>query len=340
MDLSVFRGKTILVSGATGMIGSQVVRRLEEVDGANVVALYRDARKKDRLFPDPSRNVEWVSCDINRPFDYEGHVDYVVHTAGVTGGSKKHVDFPLRTINTAVFGTENLLELARRNSVDGFVYLSSLEVYGKTDASLASIRECDGGYIDPVAVRSSYSESKRMCETICAAYHKQYGVPAKIVRLAPTYGRGASWDDNRVLCEFGKCIIEGRDIVLRSTGDTVRNYCDVDDAVEAILLVLTRGQACEAYNVANMSTEISIRELAERFIRLYPDAGTKLRFDIAEDIGKLGYNQTIKVRLDSTRLQQLGWQPRNDLDRMIGNLVRALETDRRARGEQAHEEIQ
>lgn len=324
MSLLSLNNKTVLVSGATGMIGSQLVRRLLEAEGAKVIGLFRNEEKRDFLFPEKYPALSWVKCDIGEKLSIPGEIDYIVHTAGVTGGSKKHVDHPMTTISTAINGTVNMLELAKEKKASGFVYLSSLEVYGKTDPGISFIKETDGGYIDITSVRSSYSESKRMCETICAAYCKQFGVPAKIVRLAPTYGKGASYSDNRVLCEFARCVIEKKDIVLKSLGETVRNYCDVDDAVEAILTVLTDGAGGEAYNIANMDMEVSIKELAERTIGLYPDAGISLKFDVAEDITKLGYNQTIKIRLDSSKLMQLGWTPKNGLDQMIKNVVDAM----------------
>lgn len=330
---------TVLVTGATGMIGSRTVRRLLDENrkadaGIAVVAHFRDAAKRDRVFADVLDDpaIRWLQADICRPLECPVPVHYVVHGAGVTGGSRKHVDFPVRTIQTALQGTTNLLELAREHAVRGFVYLSSLEVYGKTDFSLPAIRETDGGYIDPTAVRSSYSESKRMCETLCAGYAKQYGVPAKIVRLAPTYGLGADYGDNRVLCEFARCILEKRDIVLRSTGETVRNYCDVDDAAEAILLVLERGAVGEAYNIANPATAISVRDLAERFIALHPGSGAALKFDLSEDAAKLGYNKTIQIRLDSQKLEALGWAPRYGIDDLIGHLMDAMAASAAARG--------
>ena len=333
--LTSLSNSTVLVTGSTGMIGSRVVRRLLEENrkadaGISVVAHFRDAAKRDRVFADVLDDpaIRWLKADICRPLECPVPVHFIVHGAGVTGGSRKHVDFPVRTIQTALQGTTNLLELAREHAVRGFVYLSSLEVYGKTDFSLPSIRETDGGYIDPVAIRSSYSESKRMCETLCAAYAKQYDVPAKIVRLAPTYGLGADYGDNRV----ARCILEKRDIVLRSTGETVRNYCDVDDAAEAILLVLERGAVGEAYNIANPSTAISVRDLAERFIALHPESGTALKFDLSEDAAKLGYNKILQIRLDSRKLEALGWTPRYGIDDLIGHLMDAMAASAAAHG--------
>ena len=326
--MSFLDGKSVLISGSTGMIGSQIIKKIVLDNTAQkiktkIIALYRNEKKRKEVFSDISndKDIKWIQCDINKPLEDMGQIDYIIHTAGVTGGSKKHVTFPMDTINTAINGTINLLELARKSAVKGFVYLSSLEIYGKTGFDIPSIKETDGGYIDSMAVRSSYSESKRMCETICSSYCKQYDVPAKVVRLTATYGTGASYEDNRVLCEFARCIVEKKDIVLHSYGDTIRNYCDVSDAVNAILLVLEKGDVGTAYNIANMSTEISIKELALRCIELYPKSNTTLNFDILDNITELGYNNVVKIRLDSTKLMALGWEPTVGINQIIKNVV-------------------
>lgn len=329
--MEFLRNKSILITGATGMVGSRIVRKVLEANdksglNAVVIAVYRNEEKKNAVFSDclDRGDIKWLCADVTKPIEYGESVDYIVHTAAVTGGSRQHIDFPMRTISTAIDSTVNLLELAREKKSLGFVVTSSLEVYGKTDYSMPSIKETDGGYIDPMAVRSSYSESKRMCENICAAYAKQFGIPAKVVRLTASYGGGAYYGDKRVLCEFARCVIEKKDIVLKSLGDTVRNYCDTLDAADAILTVLEKGERGEAYNVANMATDLSIKELAERFIALYPESGITLKFDIPEDITKLGYNGTVKIRLDTEKLEKLGWKPKFGADDMIRHLVSAM----------------
>lgn len=331
MKLDFLRNSTVLISGATGMIGSQLVRKLLSYNhkfdaNITVIALYRDEEKKKRIFCDQSNNasIRWFCHDVCQPVEWMEEIDFIIHTAGITGGSKQHVDFPVRTIMTAIKGTVNLLELAKDKSIRGFVYLSSLEIYGETEFNMTSISENDRGYVDSMEVRSSYSESKRICENLCVAYAKQYGVPTKVVRLTATYGAGANYKDNRVLCEFARNIIERKDIVLRSMGETVRNYCDVSDAVNAILLVLEKGKVAEAYNVANMEMWISIKEMAERFIFLYPESAVQLRFDLLDDVTALGYNKIRKICLNTEKLEALGWKPKVGLDQMIRNLVRAM----------------
>lgn len=322
-----FSNSTILITGASGMVGSSATKKvLKRWPTTNVVAIVRNKEKAKHVLREYLNNPRLliIEQDICRPLKYVGMADYIIHTAGVTGGSKQHVDYPMSTIKTALDGTTNILEYARQKASKGMVYLSSLEIYGKVPEETNNIIETDGGYIDPTNIRSSYSESKRMCECICASYARQYGVPVTIARLTATFGPGTSYNDNRVFAQFAKAIIEGKDIVLKSTGETVRNYCDVDDCTDALIILLQKGLPGEAYNIANEATEISIKKLAERFISLFPESGSKLVFDIAKDITKLGYNSTIKVCLNASKLKRLGWEPHYDIDQMIHRLVSAM----------------
>ena len=171
--------------------------------------------------------------------------------------SKAFVQKPVETIETTIWGTNNLLKFAQETGIKGMVYLSSLEVYGTTDFNLPEISEESYGYIEPLDPRSSYSEGKRMAECLCSAYFHEYGLPVKIVRLTQTFGPGVDYNDNRVFAQFARSIIEKRDIILHTKGETVRDYCYSRDAIAAIFTVLIKGEEGEAYNVANEETTIS-----------------------------------------------------------------------------------
>lgn len=327
------KNKAVLITGATGMIGQELVRRLiEENTKKNlkiqILAHARSMEKAEKVFSEDIQkgNITLIISDIAE-LTVDTPVDYIVHTAGVTGGSKQHIDFPMRTISVAIDGTRRILNLAREKKSKGVVYLSSLEVYGNPGLD-REIAETEGGYIDPMNVRSSYSESKRLCECMCAAYAKQYGVPVVSARLTATFGPGVSYQDMRVFAQFARCIIEKKDIVLKSTGETVRNYCDVSDACEAILLLLCKGKSGEAYNIANKETEISIKEMAETFIRLFAQQDIKLVFDLSEDATKLGYQATMKNVLCPDKLMKLGWEPKYSLEDTIRRLVFYMEKNR------------
>ncbi|WP_295158369.1 NAD(P)-dependent oxidoreductase [uncultured Ruminococcus sp.] len=333
IDWEKLRGKTVLVTGATGLIGGQVVMTLLNANaerglGLKVIAAVRSREKAEKLFCYADKDaLELLVQDVQAPYSYEGSIDYIIHGASITS-SKAFVDTPVETIFTAINGTRNLLDLAREKQVEGMVYLSSLEVYGVVDFSLASVDEKTFGSIDPMSVRSSYSEGKRIVETLCTSYAHEYGVPVKVARLCQSMGAGVGYNDGRVFAQFARAIIEGKDIVLMTDGSTERNYCYISDAVTGILTVLLKGETAEAYNVANKDTLISIRGMAEMLIENYPESGTKLVFNIAEDVTKLGYNPKVKMNLATDKAEALGWRAETGLKEMFDRLIESMKIDR------------
>lgn len=333
IDWNKLSGKTVLVTGATGLIGGQIVMTLlnanaEKDLGMKVIAAVRNKDKAEKLFSYADKNaLELLVQDVTDPYTYEGDIDYIIHGASITS-SKAFVDYPVETIFTAINGTKNLLELAKDKKVSGMVYLSSLEVYGVVDFSISSVDEKTFGSIDPMSVRSSYSEGKRIVETLCTSYAHEYGVPVKVARLCQSMGAGVGYNDGRVFAQFARAIIEGTDIVLKTDGSTERNYCYISDAVTGILTVLLKGETAEAYNIANKDTLISIRDMAQMLIDNYPESGTKLVFDIAEDVTKLGYNPKVKMNLATDKAQALGWKAEIGLAEMFDRLIESMKLDR------------
>ena len=323
------KGKTFFITGASGLIGSLCVKALLKCNelfgaGVKVAAFMRNPEKASAVFKGcESENLIFVTGDINDKIVYEGEVDYIIHGASATS-SKFFVSNPVETINTAMAGTNNILSFARKKEVSSFIYLSSLEVYGTPDPALETIREDYSGYIDQTSVRSSYSESKRLAETLCCSYASEYGVPVRIARLSQTFGAGVEYNDGRVFAEFARCAIEGRDIVLHTQGRTVRSYCYTADAVEALFKILLRGENMNAYNVTNMNTACSIYEMGEIVCNTFPESGIKVRVDIPKDASSFGYNPEMIIRLDSAKLENLGWKPKYNLEDMFKRLVESM----------------
>jgi len=248
-DMSVFENKTILITGATGLLGKVcAMSLLSSGYHTKVIALVRDKAKADKIFS-KFKNIEYLVSDIKTPLpDIKENVNYIIHTASVTS-SRKFLENPVETIDTAYAGTKNILEFARKKHTQGVIYLSSLEVYGVQKKE--NISEQNYGYIDILNPRSSYPESKRLVENLCISYGYEYGVPVKIARLAQTFGAGVSKEDNRVFAQFAKSVLNKSDIILHTEGNTMRNYCYTTDAVTAIFTILTKGEPNSAYNVAN-----------------------------------------------------------------------------------------
>lgn len=326
MDLTRFEGKKFLITGAGGLIGSALVKSLVLYKGnapVKVVALVRNEEKARKTFSSlPQENLEYLACDVCDLKAENLGVDYIVHAASKTA-SKDFVDKPAEVILSALKGTESVLEFARKNHVKGLVYLSSMEVYGTPSAD-NKIFENSPSDINTMKVRSSYPEGKRACECLCAAYAAEYGVPAKVVRLTQTFGEGVDYNDGRVFAEFARCVIEGRDIVLKTKGETKRNYIYVGDAVNAILAVLADGAAGEVYNAANEDTYCTVYDMACAVAEKFGNGKTNVVIREAENIEKLGYAPTLKMNLSTQKLQSLGWSAKVDLmqsfERMIDDM--------------------
>lgn len=318
-DFSVFDGKTVFITGATGLIGKLCAKSLLEAPyNIKVLALVRNEKKAKKIFGE-DKNLELLVQDINEPISFvveRGYyTDYIIHTASVTSSSD-FVNKPVETIKTAIQGTKNVLEFAKTQNISGMVYLSSLEVYGVTDKE--NVCENDYGYIDILSPRSSYSEGKRLVETLCASYTSEFNVPVKIARLAQTFGAGVSKNDNRVFAQFAKSVINKENIILHTKGETKRNYCYTTDAVRGIFTILTKGENARAYNVANKNTYISIADMAKS---LENDV-TKVVFEI--DNKNRGYNPTVKICLDSSKLEKLGWSAKVDLPEMFRRTIQSM----------------
>ena len=298
------RQKRVLVTGATGLIGYATVTGLlytSRKRGLNtkVLALVRDLERAQNRFS------EWIGQDdlsflvgsVESLPAVEGNIDYIIHGASQTT-SKAFVTLAVETIHTSVMGTDNLLKLAQEKHCRGFLYMSSMEVYGHPQKG-HKVKESDAGAFDPLDLRNSYPIGKQLCENLCCAYSKEYGVPAKIIRLTQTFGAGVNYDDTRVFAEFGRCIKEKRDIVLKTKGETERSYLYIADAVTAVLTVLMKGEAGQAYNAADEGTYCSIAEMAQQVAEM---GGIKVRFDLQfpeRDLYGSGYDRSPKPWLDT-----------------------------------------
>lgn len=313
-----FKNSTILVTGATGLIGEQIVKSIllaneEKKTNIKILALVRNKKKALSKFP-KNKDLKFLVQDISAPLKHCGKVDFVIHTANSTS-SKDFVERPVETINSILTGTKNVLDLAKSKKVKSMVYLSSMEVFGKTDFnSTHALKEEDYGYIDILNPRSSYPEGKRLAETLCHSYFKEYNVPVKIARLVQTVGAGVDYNDNRVFAQFARNICERKNIILKTDGSTERSYCYVTDAIVAFFVMLERGSNGEAYNVANEKTNCSIKELAEMLC-----TANDLKIEFQLD-GKL-YPPATRLFVDTSKLKELNWSAKVDLKEMFDRLV-------------------
>ncbi|MGN0204632.1 MAG: NAD-dependent epimerase/dehydratase family protein [Coprococcus sp.] len=319
LPFECFRRKTFLVTGATGLVGSLLVKALLYCNkrhdlNLKVFAVVRNKGKADQIFEDFSNDpaLGYVIADLTcDEISVEDNCDYVIHAAAVTT-SRIMVQDPVGTIKTAVDGTDKILKFAVEKKAEAVVYISSMEVYGQPNGD-GKTAEKDLGLVDITTVRSCYPEGKRMCECLCTAYASQYGLNVKTARLAQTFGAGILPSENRVFAQFARSAMGGKDIVLHTTGESEGNYVYTRDAIKAILLLLVRGDAGQPYNIANEESHITIRSMAELVAKEIADDQIKVIIDIPEDQAALGYAPAVRMWLDSSRMRSLGWKPEVNL---------------------------
>ncbi|MBV8635066.1 MAG: NAD-dependent epimerase/dehydratase family protein [Burkholderiaceae bacterium] len=311
-------GCTVAVTGARGFLGTYLVRTLLSLHALGkvarplkVVALVRDLGHARERFADLAGNadLELFPWDLNAiAIPQLPQVHYIVHAASQASPRFYGTD-PVGTLLPNTVGTAALLEALRRSADPrGFLFVSSSEVYGAVSSQTA-LGETDYGTVDPATVRACYAESKRLGETMCVAWQQQYGVPAYIVRPFHTYGPGLAANDGRVFADFAFNVVRGENIVMNSDGSARRAFCYASDAVAGFFSVLLKGAAGQAYNVANPAGELSVMELAELLVGLFPEKG--LRVDRRVPADSKAYMQSIYNRLvpDVSRLESLGWEP-------------------------------
>ena len=301
-------GSKVLVTGATGLIGSLVVKTLlyyADLHNADVTvgAFIRNRAKAAAVFGDlidSHANLVFETGDMCGDLDLSGKYDYIIHTASNTS-SRDFIEKPVETILTTVDSTRNLLEYSRINKVKSMLYISSMEVYGALDHEL--VNENESGIINPLALRSSYPQSKRLAENLCVSYAAEYDVDVKIVRPTLTFGPGVSATDNRVFAQFAKAAIAKRDIVLNTKGGTKRDYLYTADAMKGILSILLLGSKGEAYNLSNQDSYCTIYEMAELCCSLANNE-ISVKFDLDPEKSKC-YPKEQRIQLDNSKINAL-----------------------------------
>lgn len=314
--------KTILITGATGLIEFNLVSALAYVAlyrdiALKIIALVRDEEQAENRFHEileAGAPLRFLVGDLNHIPPIEEKIDYIIHGGSPTA-SQYFAEHPVETIITNLNGATNLLELARKNQSEGFLFLSSMEVYGGIHCR-EKIDEQHASFVDTMVPRSSYPEVKRMVESLCACYADEYGVLAKSIRLTQTFGAGIRKSDNRVFAQFVHAAMNHEDIVMFTQGGTERSYLYTADAVSDILTVLLKGNAGEAYNEANEQAYCSIRQMAETvadldLIKANYGGPVSVVIDESKNDGKT-YPPELYMNLDTKKYRN--WAGRHGLD--------------------------
>lgn len=324
-------GKSVMLSGATGLIGSFLVDVLMEKNaadalGCTVYALGRSEEKAKSRFSrhasDP--HLVFIPYDVKFPLvqDDLGTVDYILHLASNTHPMQYSTD-PIGTITTNIIGLQNLLDFAVAHHASRFAFASSNEIYGENRGDAEFFAEDYCGYINSNTLRAGYPESKRCGEALCQAYKAQRGLDVVIPRLTRSYGPTMLMSDTKAISQFIKKGIAGEDIVLKSAGTQYYSYQYVADSVSGLLTILLKGENGEAYNIAEEHSDIMLKDLAAIIAEI---SGKNVVFEIPDAVEAAGYSTATKARLAGQKLRALGWTPEYDIRRGMERTICILKS--------------
>ena len=312
------KNKSVMLSGATGLIGSFLVDVILEKNiqtdlNCTLYALGRNREKAMRRFSkyDEDPHLIFIPYDVKYPFVMNniGQVDYMLHLASNTHPIL-YVTDPIGTITTNIVGLQNLLEFAVEHKITRFVFSSSNEIYGENRGDVEFFDENYCGYIDCNTLRAGYPESKRCGEALCQAYKAQKNLDVVIARVTRSYGPTMNISDTKAVSQFIKKGITGQDIVIKSAGTQYYSYTYMADAVSGLLWILLVGTNGEAYNIADEHCDIMLKDLAAIIAEIN---GKKVVYEIPDEVEAAGYSKATKARLNGSKLERLGWKPMYDI---------------------------
>lgn len=326
-EIEQLRNCKVIITGATGMIGSCLTDLLGMASdklGLNITlyTLCRFApRAADRF--EHLKCVKPTSWDLTGSLKWIPEADYIIHAASNAHPLAFSTD-PVGTMMGNILGTRNLLEHLRDSHGKRLMFLSTGEIYGENPAVTDGFDEQAFGKVDSMNPRSCYPESKRAAETLCASYVRQFDVDAVVARPCYIYGPTITDKSTRADAQFLRKALAGEDIVMKSAGSQLRSYCYVTDAAAALLTILLRGEAGNAYNIASRACIHTIREYAETLAKL---AGVNVVFDLPPEAERAGYSTVSRAVQNPAKLEGLGWKAEHTLESGMRQMLRVLDRE-------------
>lgn len=326
------KNKTVMITGANGFISyyliiSLLLRNDLYGDNIKISGIVRNEKKALEKYGDILKrdDIELIVQDVCEDMGNIAHADFVIHAASQATPYYFEND-PVGTIEANTTGTTNVLRYAVKEQPEAVLMISSLKVYGEVRKGPGKLKEEDLGYLDIASYKNCYAQGKRLSETLCSSYAKQYGVNVKIARPSYIYGASTMKDD-RVWAQFLKNIIKREDILLKSNGAAYRSFCYVADTVTALLTIMLKGEVSVPYNIAAEHSDTTIRNFAKEAAKAFPERNISLCFANKEDEEEPELNTgTITPEiLNSTRLEMLGWKGNIPLSEGIQRAVRTME---------------
>lgn len=275
VDIKRFSGKTILLTGAGGFLGTYFTHfflnlndlgKLEQK--CKIICLDNFSRGKPKWLDGFKNRKDLIILEKNIVESNQFPLcDFIIHAASIASPIYYRI-YPIETMDANVIGLRNLLEFYKTNKCESFLYFSTSEIYGDPDESNIPTKETYRGNVSCTGPRACYDESKRYGETLSVNFWKQYDFPIKIARPFNNYGPGLKLTDKRVIPDFFKNILDGNDITLLSDGKATRTFCYISDAVTGYLKILLSNHNGESFNIGTESPEISMVELAEKIVEV------------------------------------------------------------------------
>lgn len=319
-NLDRLKGKSILITGATGLLGTHIIDVLMALGSVKVFAVGRNKSKaKTRLgeyFENPFFN--FIEQDVCLPFDENLHVDYIIPGASNTH-PLAYSQYPIETIQINVKGVEHALELAYRCKAT-VLYPSSVEIYGNAMGQ-ETFSEDYTGKLNLSTSRACYTESKRLSEALCQSYISEKGLNVKIVRLSRIFGPTMLDSDSKVSSQFIHNAINNENIILKSRGEQFFSYTYVSDAVAAMLYIMLHGECGQAYNISNEKCDIYLRDFAQ-ICAEYNEKN--ITYDIPSIIEQKGFSIATRAILDNNKLKTIGFIPKYEIRDAIHRTIEIL----------------